>query len=90
MNVPHHQGDRFFNPSASVGTKFRSKAVDAKLPPPGGKIRGSHFFHWSDGHTSIITEANETRIFSPQRHGGAEKTTTKKDETLAAFAMPLG
>jgi len=80
MNVPHHQGDGFFNPPASVGTKFRSKAVDTKLPPPGGKIRRSDFFHCSDGHTSIITEANVMRIFSPQRYRGAEKTATKKDE----------
>jgi len=58
MNVPHHQGDGFFNPPVSVGTKFRSKAVDTKFPPPGGKIRGSHFFHWSDGHTLIIAAGN--------------------------------
>ena len=54
MNVPHHQGDGFFNPPASVGTKFRSEAVDTKLPPPGGKIRRSDFFHCIDGHTLII------------------------------------
>jgi hypothetical protein len=63
--------------------------VDTKLPPPGGKIRGSHFFHCSDGHSSIITEANETRIFSPQETQKRSEKATKKDETLEIFAVPL-
>ena len=66
VNVPHYQGDSFFNPPVSVGTKFRSKAVDTKISPPGGEIRRSDFFHCIDGHTLIIAAGKRAQNFFRQ------------------------